>query len=84
MQKRQMNVTVDDEVIKRLNTIADRYGLTANTVMAAAAYELSRVRPENLWHALGRIAADEGQPLPPEAVATLPAPRKQAKRAIPV
>lgn len=83
MQKNQLNVRLDAEVIKRLNTSADRYGLTANTLLAAAAYELSRVRTEGLWHALGRIAEGEGTELMPAPPGALPAPRRAPKKALP-
>ena len=84
MQKTQLNVRLDDSVVKILNATADRYGMTANTIVAAAAYELSRVRTENLWHALGRIAEGEGMALMPADTPALPAARRQPRKALPV
>ena len=82
MNKPQFKISISDDVAQRLATIGDRYGMTPNAIVAAAAYEISRIRPESLWHALGRIATDEGVTIMPPADA-LPAPRKQPKRAIP-
>lgn len=73
-KKSPVKVQIDDAVMARLNSGADRFGLTGNALIAAAAYELSRVPPENLWHALGRIC--EG-----EAVATLTPPERPAIQA---
>jgi hypothetical protein len=70
-KKSPVKVQIDDDVMARLNASADRFGLTANAVIAAAAYELSRVPPANLWHALGRICEGEAPP-------TLAAPQRPA------
>lgn len=91
MIKPQIKIAIAEDVLARLQTIGDRYGMSANAVAAAAAYEMSRVRPENLWHALGRIAAGEGvdelriEPGHVESLPPAPAPRKRpARAAIPV
>ena len=66
MQKIQFKLQLDAAVSRRLSEIADRYGMSANAIVAAAAYELSRVHPENLWHSLGRICEGENVPTLPE------------------
>ncbi len=68
MTKLKMMVVLDGDVAARLDGIANRYGMSKNLVVAAGAYELSRVRPENLWHALARIAEGEGTSLEPVSV----------------
>ncbi|WP_415907269.1 hypothetical protein [Oleiharenicola sp. Vm1] len=83
MKKKQMKVQVDDAVEAKLHSSAGRYGLTGNSILAAAAYELARVRPENLFHALGRIAQGEGVELMPPDTEAIPAPRKPQRRALP-
>lgn len=83
MKKRQMRVQVDEGVENLLHEKAARFGLTGNAVLAVAAYELSRVPAEHIFHALGRIAAGEGvEILPPESGA-LPEAKRQPRRAIP-
>ncbi len=84
MIKPQMRIAVEPEVQNRLNEIGARYGMSGNAIAAAAAYELSRVRPENLFHALGRIAAGEGVEILPPQPDALPEPRTRPKRALPV
>lgn len=83
MQKKQFKLQIDDDVNQRLFLLGNRYGMSANAIVAAAAYELSRVRPENLWHALGRIAEGEGPELMPSPPDALPAPRRAPKKALP-
>lgn len=83
MIKPQMRVAIEPEIQKRLHEVAGRYGMTGNAIVAAAAYELSRVRPENLFQALGRIAQGEGVEIMPPDVESLPAPRKAQRRALP-
>lgn len=84
MTKREIKISADDEVQQRLHNIGARYGMSGNAIVAAAAYELSRVRPENLWHALGRIADGEALQLVTPATPALPASRRGAKKAIAV
>lgn len=84
MIKPQMRIAIEPEVQKRLHDMAARYGMTGNAVVAAAAYELARVRPENLFHALGRIAQGEGVELMPPDAGALPEPKKAARRALPL
>lgn len=80
MKKRQTNAQLEDDVIGRLNDIGKPYGMSVNSIIAAAACELSRIpnRPGELWHALGRIAGDGALELMPEDQGSRPAPRKQA------
>jgi len=85
MQKNQLNVRLDSEVIKNLTTAADKYGLTANSILAAAACELARIntdRPGELWHALGRIAGDGALELIPGNGESLPPARKRPQPAL--
>ncbi len=58
-KKHKLIVSIDDDVETRLENIGERYGMTKNTIVAAAAYELSRVSPEMLWQALSRISGEE-------------------------
>jgi hypothetical protein len=83
MQKKQVMIQLDPNVLAALSRTAERYGLTANQLIVAGAHELSRVRPENVWHALGRIAQGEGVEIMPPDVESLPAPRKAQRRALP-
>lgn len=83
MIKPQMKIAVEPEVQKRLHEMASRYGMTGNAIVAAAAYELSRVRPENVFHALGRITTGEGLEIIEPEPSALPAPKKQPRRALP-
>ena len=59
MQKEKVTVVLSAEICGELDAMADRFGLTKNAIIAAAAYELSRVPAENLWHALARIGEGE-------------------------
>lgn len=68
-KKQQFKLQLDAEISRRLSETADQYGLSANAIVAAAAYELSKVPSRNLWQALGRICAGE-------TVEALPAPTR--------
>ncbi len=62
MTNKKCNVTLDPNVLKELEVYASASGLkTANTLLAAAAVELSKAAKKglNVWHVLGRIAADD-------------------------
>lgn len=83
MIKPQMKVVIPAEIQQRLHQIGERYGMTGNAIVAAAAHELSRVRPENLWHALGRIAEGEAPELPAPAAKRIGGGRS-GQRALPV
>lgn len=83
MIKPQMRIAIDPDIQKRLHDVGARYGMTGNAIVAAAAYELARVRPENLFHALGRIAAGEGVELMAPDADALPAAKKLPRRALP-
>lgn len=76
MNKTKKQVSLDDDVWQRLDKIGERYGMTANTILAATAAEISRIKPENLWHTLGRIAEGEPEALPPAQPATSRRPVK--------
>lgn len=82
MIKPQMKIVLPDDVQQRLHTLGERYGMSGNAIAAAAAVEISRIRPENLWHALGRIA-DEETFIPPQVQQALPAGKKPIRRALP-
>ncbi len=75
MNKEKRTVSADEEIWALLDKIGERYGMSGNGLLTVAACELSRVRPENLWNAISRIAEGELDVLPP------PAPPK-AKRKI--
>ncbi len=62
MKKKPTTIHISPDVRDALDGIGERYSLTGNQVLAAAASELARIRPENLWHALGRIASEDGAP----------------------
>ena len=59
MKKKPTTIHLSPDIRAALDGIGERYSLTGNQILAAAASELARVRPENLWHALGRIASGE-------------------------
>lgn len=63
MKKQPCQVYFDETIGRNLDEIAGRYGMTKNTLLAAAAYELSRVPPEQLWERLARLSKEEsGRP----------------------
>jgi hypothetical protein len=84
MIKPQFKISLPEEVQRDLHKIGERYSLSGNAIVAAAACELARVRPENLWHALGRISEGEGMSLMPPDASALPAARRQPRKALPV
>ena len=68
MKKKQIKIQADDETVKRLNTMAAELGdaVTPNGIAAMAAYEISRVKADALWQALGAIrqVAEERPAIP--------------------
>ena len=58
MQKVQIKPYVDEEAARRFERIADRVGLTSPGLAALVIHELSHVRPESFFEALGAIPAD--------------------------
>lgn len=58
-KKEKVMVQLDPAVRGELDKIADRYGLTGNTLLAAVGYEVSRIPAEQLWERLARISAEE-------------------------
>lgn len=86
LKKKPLRVYVDTNVADTLETSGQKAGgLSANQVIAIAAYELTRAVEAGvpLWHALGRIAGDEGMQLTPGIVGALTAGKPGPKRAIP-
>jgi len=71
------NVSIDPDTLRELDEYAASNGLkTANTLLAAAGIELSKAKKKglNVWHVLGRIAAeDEAEPAPRRVRAGTPA-----------
>ena len=67
MDKQPITLRLDDDVCSRLDCTGSRYGMTKNTLIAAVAYELSRVPADQLWHRLARLTAEEG-PAPRQRV----------------
>lgn len=80
---RAFKIQATDDTIKRLYEMAAQLGdsITPNGIVAMAAYEISRIRPELLWQALGAIRqmadtqlpAEEPKQLRSARVALLPA-----------
>jgi hypothetical protein len=65
MKNTKPMLSVDPEVWKKVDDYAAAAGLkTANTLMAAAAVEFAKAAEKglNVWHVLGRIAADDDEP----------------------
>jgi hypothetical protein len=83
MIKPQLKIVIPEEVQKRLHALGEHYGMSGNAIAAAAAVEISRIRPEDLWHALGRIAGEGAAALPPITQDALPDAKKRLKQAIP-
>jgi hypothetical protein len=71
-KKHPFRIQISEDHEKTLHEIGSRYNMTGNAIVAAAAAEMARIRPENLWHALSRIADEE---IP----AALPAPDGRRK-----
>ena len=61
MKRKPFKVQIDSDVEQALQSLGADYQMTGNAVLASAAAELARVHKAggNLWHALGRIAADD-------------------------
>lgn len=62
MKNARLTVAIDPDVEKELAAYAAASGLkTSNTLLAAAGIELAKAAKKglNLWHVLGRIAADD-------------------------
>ena len=82
VNKTKKNISLDDDVWARLDSIGAPYGMSANALIAAAACELSRIKSPQLWHTLGRIAEGNDEALAPVASAgsrrPKPAPVAQA------
>ena len=55
MNKKPVKVMLDQDTHTALETTGARFGLTPNTILAIVGYEISRVSPEDFWHAIGRI-----------------------------
>lgn len=71
-KKVKIKVGLDEDVLSSLENGGSRYGMTANALLAAAGYELSRVAPEDYFRAISRIS--EGS----SAAPMLSRPRRQA------
>lgn len=85
MNKTKRLVSADDSMWKALDKLGERYGMTGNALLAAAGCELARVKAENLWHALGRIAegeAEGGAPLPAVSTRRIQGRRKKLTPAL--
>lgn len=74
MKRKQFKVQIDPEHENALHALGAPYNLSGNSVLAAAAAELTKVQQSggNLWQALGRIADDAG---PLHTVSAAAAPR---------
>ena len=61
MKRKPYRVQILPEHETALAELGAPYNMTGNAVLAAAAAELARLHEGkgNLWHALGRIAADD-------------------------
>lgn len=71
-KKHPFKIQINPSQEKVLHDIGARYNMTGNAIVAAAAAELTRIHPENLWQALSRIA-DEDLP------AALPGPDRRRR-----
>jgi len=78
MNKTKKTVSLDDDVWARLDAIGEPYGMSSNALVAAAACELSRIKSNQLWHTLGRIAEGNGEALEPAPAAVSRRPKPAA------
>lgn len=65
MTKKPCKVQLTEEDFRELSSYAETNGLnTANTLLAAVSVELVKAKKKglNVWHVLGRIAADDDAP----------------------
>ena len=58
MKKVPLTVSVSDEATRRLERIADRFGMSRTALVSVVAEEISHIRPESFFEALGAIPAD--------------------------
>lgn len=64
MKKIPLTVSVSDDATKRLERIADRLGMSRTALVSIVAEEISHVRPEAFFEALGAIPPDlKGRPV---------------------
>ena len=58
MQKTQLTVMVSNDGTRRIEKIAERYGMSRTALISIVSEELSHVRPDAFFEALGAIPAD--------------------------
>lgn len=58
MQKEQLTVMVSKEATRRIEKIAERFGMSRTSLVSVVAEEISHVRPEAFFEALGAIPGD--------------------------
>jgi hypothetical protein len=58
MRKIPLTVSVSEEGTRRLERIAERFGMSRTALVSIVAEEISNVRPESFFEALGAIPAD--------------------------
>lgn len=58
MTKKQLCVMLSDEATGRIEKIADRFGMSRTALISIVAEEISHVRPEAFFEALGAIPRD--------------------------
>lgn len=59
MQKAKVMIQLDPDVRGQIDKIAEHYGMTGNTLLAAVGYEVSRIPAEQLWTRLSRLTGEE-------------------------
>lgn len=58
MKKEILTVSVSQDATRRIEKIADRFGMSRTALISVLAEEVSHVRPEAFFEALGKIPAD--------------------------
>lgn len=58
MQKEQLTVMLSKEATRRIEKIAERFGMSRTSLVSVVAEEISHVRPEAFFEALGAIPSD--------------------------
>lgn len=58
MRKTQLCIMLSDEATRRLEATAERFGMSRAALISIIAEEVSHVRPEAFFEALGAIPAD--------------------------
>jgi hypothetical protein len=78
-ENRQFKIQATQDTIRRLTEQSDRLGcsISPNGIASIATFEISRVRPEDFWHAIGAIRQYADQE-PAQAKKSAPRPNLTA------